>query len=607
MSNENGSLEFKVIKRIPLSSVTSKKPNFNNKQSKLQRMDVNIPLKENIIVPSEFKSVKKVDLKVDYDKIDSLKENILKTKDDNLDVKKDNLDVKKDNLDVKKDNLDLPFPIKKKKTHKKHKFPKKTKKLFLPKQKDFSDNSLMIVSKNDSSLKTPSIISKEEVLKKDTLKSNSKDKSTSFKSKEVPKIIDNSIKKEISFDNSLLETKSSDFLKGVLDNLSNSQKIDKKKDFYESYKDKEHDVNNLLDKLNKKTSSLNQDVFLESFSFLDDKPKVKKMDFSSYSKKNLYSKLDDVIKNYAEKNKAVQPLSQNQKDSPNYNNLENKTFDDSDFNLMEEIEVPDISPIDDYSKDISHEVDSKYTSLENSNNKTKYSSSDLKTEGVKILNDDSNLMSVVKTNENIEKIPNFVFDNKKLKLNSEIEDRIIKNSPKIPEKFDINSFNVRMNADDADAKKKLSDINISKEDDSKIIEGMKNISKSNEINETKIYKKVKKKPIVKKDLISERFKDLKEKDVDYILPKDAGKNPIQLKTQIYQDEISSDNKLFSSLVYTDSIVNTNRDLEKTFEKYSIDDFTYVTIHYSKDSGLFYNIVQPELSVEEEIEFNKINF
>ncbi|MDD4049891.1 MAG: hypothetical protein PHX47_02670, partial [Candidatus ainarchaeum sp.] len=490
---------------------------------------------------------------------------------------------------------------------------------------------------------------------------------TSLKNKEksslkvTPNIehVDNSIKKDINFDESNNNKKTMSLLKDILENVSKPKEfseINDSKDIFTEVKSKDENVDDLLDQLNKKTSKLNQEVYLESFSFLDDKPKKSKIDFPKYNVKNLYSKIDHLSENknkFSSDNTSLNNSSNLSKktdqlnvDSKKINSTSNNSPHGLDDGLFEEIEVPDIFAIEDDVKDLSSTIEDKYSVYDKDSK-----------EELKVLNDDPSSLTEVQTNESSEKIPNFVIDNNQVKLNSEIEKNISRLKKSKPsdkdEKFDVNILNNKVNKDEEDVKKVFSDVDLLKEDDERIYKGMREISspknkknkpKSSNKNkeyispstreekltskedysdedideknisktikkeplpkeqEIKIIKEVKLTPKVKNDLIAEKFKDLREKGMDYILPKDAGKNPVKINKEIYQEKLSTDNSLFSSLVYQDPIASFEENIKNIFDKYSIDDFTYVTIYYDNNKGLFYNLVQPELNSEQEKEY-----
>ncbi len=669
MGGEDNFSGFKVIKRIPLSKSISKdssslKNNIikhntekNKSSKKLEKFDVVLPedKKINSSLPKNYSGVKKFDLKVDTSDIEE------KYKDFNPFRKKEvSLENEKKELDLSNSYLKEKFLEKVNSVDKindvKETKPDISKKASFEKDSLKSSSNTLISSKANSELLLPD--SSNELLLEETSLKN-KEKSSL---KVIPNIehVDNSIKKDINFDESNNNKKTMSLLKDILENVSKPKEfseINDSKDIFTEVKSKDENVDDLLDQLNKKTSKLNQEVYLESFSFLDDKPKKSKIDFPKYDVKNLYSKIDHLSENknkFSSDNTSLNNSSNLSKktdqlnvDSKKINSTSNNSPQGLDDGLFEEIEVPDIFAIEDDVKDLSSTIEDKYSVYDKDSK-----------EELKVLNDDPSSLTEVQTNESYEKIPNFVIDNNQVKLNSEIEKNISKLKKSKPsdkdEKFDVNILNNKVNKDEEDVKKVFSDVDLSKEDDERIYKGMREISSpknkkdkpkisnknkeyispsireekliskedfSDENNddeknisktikkeplpkeqEIKIIKEVKLTPKVKNDLIAEKFKDLREKGMDYILPKDAGKNPVKINKEIYQEKLSTDNSLFSSLVYQDPIASFEENIKNIFDKYSIDDFTYVTIYYDNNKGLFYNLVQPELNSEQEKEY-----
>ncbi|NCP72015.1 hypothetical protein GW835_01315 [archaeon] len=698
MGGEDNFSGFKVIKRIPLSKSISKasdsvknnkfdsslkedkidsslKNNSNSK--KLQKFDVVLPetKKDDFSLNKNYNDVKKVNLKVDTSDIEEKykdfnpfrKKKILLDKVDNLDISKKEVPLDKvDNSNISKKEVPLDKVDNSNISKKEVPLDKvdnsniSKKEVPLDKVDKKSTSNKLISSKINNELLLPD--SSHELLLSDSSSEKKIKPSNSFLISE-PKIdhIDNSIKKEINFDESNNNKKTMSLLKDILENVSKPKEYSESKesnDIFSEVKSKNENVDDLLDQLNKKASKLDQEVYLESFSFLDDKPKKSKIDFPKYDVKNLYSKIDHLSVNKNKDSQNKETLANSNDFPKNTGNLEIDSKNSSSHlnnsslgeanGLFEEIEVPDIFAIEDDVKDLSNTVEDKFSVYD------KDSKNDLK-----VLNEDSSLSSEIKTNESSEKTPNFVIDNNQVKLNSEIENNIskLKKSKtleeKEKEKFDVNVLNEKIDKDEEDVKKVFSDVDLSKEDDERIYKGMREISSpknkkdkskisnknkkyispsireekvtskenySDEDNddekisktikkeslpkeqEIKIIKEVKLTPKVKNDLIAEKFKDLREKGMDYILPKDAGKNPVKINKEIYQEKLSSDNSLFSSLVYQDPIASFEENIKNIFDKYSIDDFTYVTIHYDNTKGLFYNLVQPELNSEQEKEY-----
>jgi len=79
---------------------------------------------------------------------------------------------------------------------------------------------------------------------------------------------------------------------------------------------------------------------------------------------------------------------------------------------------------------------------------------------------------------------------------------------------------------------------------------------------------------------------IKNAPFEYILPTDY-----QLKIE----QTANPLKKTTSLIYDIEIKTKNFDKKNIHEKYNIDEFTFVDISYNEDTGLYYNIIQPELT------------
>ncbi len=572
MGNKEDSLEFKVIKRIPLSTGVSSKTTSKNIDSlNIKRLD-SIDIKETNIKETNLKKT-----------TPDFKQNLKDIRD--ITFKK----VSK--LDDVENNLkeEVPFKIKKGSLELNN-FKKEPNVL---KNKSLEENKSLekVSSFTLDDIKQNKIKPKEKkkTIKKIEVIDNLISHDASLKNQETsyPLHFSNEIYKEGRIINSL-----ENILKNI-DNPFTIKELSKKEEFIDQFNQEQNNVDTLLLELNKKTNKLDEDVFLESFSFLDNKPKIEKIKYPSYNVKHLYSKIDSLNKEIISENKEK------------INEKEKQVFKKDDFNnsLIEEIEIPDVYPLEDNVEDVNHIIENRYV---------KDSLEDL--EDTKILNQDLNEIPKIKTNESSSKIPNFVLENKKIKLNKDIEENINRtqkplnknNNPS--EKFNINKFSDKIKEDDDHTKDIYSKINVNKEDDQKIETKYKELKDPLNIRKQKKIKKeyivIKEKPKVKKDLISEKYSDFKEKGIDYILPRDVGKEKIK-KQQIYIESKPEKDSNFSSLVYTDPLYVSNKEVSQIFEKYSIDEFTYVTIYYDSEKGLLYNLVQPEIPLDEEKEYSQI--
>jgi len=335
------------------------------------------------------------------------------------------------------------------------------------------------------------------------------------------------------------------------------------------------DINELLVELTKKTKALTEDdTIIETFSFLGDSPKVGRISFKTYDIKHLYSKIDQVSISNNNKSKSI---------------LKDENINDAFQNqvgIFEELNIPDIIAIKDKVVNVDNLVCDKFSSLNEINT----------------------------TNTEDLRIPSFIENNLGgPKLNKKVDENIhrLKSlNSKYNNKDDNNSSTVNINIV---SNKPLS---INQEDNSKDI--LKSTSPSGSLNIPNTNN-IASKQIIDNSYLNEKQKiadnelhlDVpQDKSISYILPIDASKNPSQ--DFIAQDTFNSRKQSFKkdlnrmpSLVYSSSIYTNQTDIKKTYEKYSLDDFTYVTISYVQNKGLFYNLVQPELNIEQEKTFAEI--
>jgi type IV secretory pathway ATPase VirB11/archaellum biosynthesis ATPase len=304
-----------------------------------------------------------------------------------------------------------------------------------------------------------------------------------------------------------------------------------KKNKFKKYKFKKkspEQIESMIEKLSKKTEDLSKEPgpFIESFSFLEDKPVVKKINFENYDTKNLYSKLDYFIEKHK---KSKQDKSKN-------NESKKSRF------LIEEFDIPDIISLKDDVQGINYE-DEKFRSEEKiSENKAQETPTPI------IVSTDNGVSINPSVQENIKRID----DSKK------------------KESLDKN-------------KKTKNDVSI-------------NINNQNQAKKEELQ-----------TITKNKTNKHKDENINYILPSDSDlgmperdnnfmrnkSNYEGTKNQMYGKEINQ-------LVYTVNIDSKKKDFSEVYEKYSINDFTFVTIYY-KDNKLIYNIVQPKLDeVQEKI-------
>lgn len=533
---ENKNLDFRVIKKIPLSKSISSKINSNsNANYKLEKIDVAPIIKKDSNNKTDFKEIKKIkidpinkekviekevknlsDKKIKEDLLDSLNNKEIKNKEINT------ANLKKIDLDIKKDKITLD----------------KEKTSSVKEDSSSVKNETSSVKKESPSVKEDGnnfLISKDH---HDLIIYNTQHSIVSKKNINYLKEL-NSLDLKIS--SAVKENNPEYILNNLLKDVVKPIDTKEKNDFFEVLESKDNNLDVLLEELSKKTSQLDDDVYLESFSFLDDAPKKQKISFKSYDVKNLYSKIDKLSKT------NVDNQNEGKKDS----NFKQE-------NLFEEIEIPDIFVIEDNVKDINDVVENNFVEEDKNNENIKYN------------------------NISISKEPNFVLDNDKLKINSNVElKKDLKNNFKDNKSFNTIEFNKKINDDNRDIKEHFNNMNFNKEDDEDI---------------HKKFKELKNKK-------SKKYNHFEKNGLDYILPKDIDKDSSYVHKPI--DKKSSSNIDYSSLVFTEKINILNKDVKQINDQYSIDEFTYVKINYDQKEGLFYNIIQPELNPNQEKDFIEI--
>lgn len=293
-------------------------------------------------------------------------------------------------------------------------------------------------------------------------------------------------------------------------------------------------LDQLLEELNQKALNLNKkETFLEEFSFLDNKPKIKKISLDKYNVKHLYSKIDEISK----KSKKLNEFDKSNKSQKHQNKVEG---------VFEEIKIPDIFVIKDDSENLNTVIENDFSSFE----------------------------------RNIPLSKNFnLFEHKNnfLELSEDVKNHIFNNSnnSKFTPKLDVNLVYEKAVEDDNHLKKVISNKNKSLDSVNKENRTLDNIVKLSKPSTRVISKK---KIFKKKN---------KQSNLDYILPiKDSSKNLILNKGK---------NKLSHNLIYSVPIKDLDFSQEQIFEKYSLDDFTFVNIYFEKEKGLIYDLVQPELN------------
>jgi len=349
------------------------------------------------------------------------------------------------------------------------------------------------------------------------------------------------------------------------------------------------DINKLLLELDKKTKALmNDDTIIETFSFLGDTPKISSITYKTYNIKHLYAKIDELSKQTGVNIDTI-PYKSTPVSKSRRIDYSTPTTGTSSSGIMEELNIPDIIAIKDNVRDIDSLVQDSFSS-----------SNEFKS----------------MNNEDI-RIPSFVDTPKGPKLNKVVEDnanRITQNVNKRNLKDEKSNNFKSYNPPTTKIKEPVIEPVVNQEKTIlKIV-----TSPQSTIQPTPSLQDSKQETKLIIPLSSNSKSNIKEiyldkdsiKSIDYIMPVDAntktntefvGQDTINSKPHAFR----SDSSKMPALVYS-SPINVNQiDIKKTYEKYSLDDFTYVTISYIPEKGLFYNLVQPELTLEQEKTFSEI--
>ena len=382
---------------------------------------------------------------------------------------------------------------------------------------------------------------------------------------------------------------------------------------------KSESVDDLLDELSSKTKDMNTDdsISMEQISFLDDSPKVKKMFFKDHNVSNLYSKIDSL-----EKQTNLEEERLNKLEDQRLNKLEDQKANnlDKDENLEEKES--------DFSKEKKRGSKQRVTPL--------IEQFDIPT--MISLNDNSNLEDTIfkkgffvkdddiKLGSDLLRPNNFIKDKDSLKLNPKIDkkkeqikkEKAKKKEDKKQEKKDITNIivNPKELYDDISDFEDRSNNKTPKQNyennkstldaspDNKTIEAISAYSKnlnSEEVDENEVLNK-------KNSLLS----GTKETGFSHLLPSNKSssdskelsqkfiRSGIQSKAgSVIKSDFENKAKTYPELVYTIKSSAKNFDYSSVYEKYNIDELSYVTIFYDNVKGLCYNIVQPELTAPQE--------
>jgi archaeal flagellar protein FlaI len=375
---------------------------------------------------------------------------------------------------------------------------------------------------------------------------------------------------------------------------------------------KSESVDDLLDELSSKTKDMDQDnsISIEQISFLDDSPKLKKMFFKDHNVSNLYSKIDSLEKqtnleedrlNKLEKNRNLKEnnLVKDQKDSNNSKGQKLKKF--KVIPLIEQFDIPSILSLKD---------------------KTNFEGTIFK-KGFFIMDD-------IKLGSDQLRPNNFIKDKNSLKLNPEIDkkreqikkEKAKKKEDKKQEKKDITNIIVNSKElydDVSDFEKKSNSkeiipntkkLSLDKDQNRNSDKENSIISTSSVSNNSDTNQKVDENEVLKKK--NSLLSGTKETGFSHLLPSNKSfsdskeisqkfiRSGIQSKTgSVIKSDFENKAKTYPELVYTIKSSAKNFDYSSVYEKYNIDELSYVTIFYDNVKGLCYNIVQPELTAPQE--------
>ncbi len=414
------------------------------------------------------------------------------------------------------------------------------------------------------------------------------------------------------------------------------------------------DINKLLLELDERTKTLiSDDTMLELYSFRGELPKVSKISYKTYNIQNLYSKIDDLSK-IAKQNSAnaqikVSDISDTQIPLSSKQKFKQELNEDA---IIEELMIPEIIPIKDNITDIDSLVNNKFSesielrdesmqiptfvdsksgpelnkkvqdNLKTINeNKLKKEQSKQNTQKHKSINSIVDSKKVTPTTQNQEHKqkeidPRISLLEKELKEEKERFDSFIRQERDKPVKTTTNEIDPKTYLLEKELKEEKERFNnylnqeMNKPIEAKEINPRAQVP-TNEptgINAPRKEQKPENEIYINKDQVPKS----QEKGVSYILPKDAKINFSKNAGYVGLEGVQSTPHTFNfeknkmqSLVYSTPMNILDSDITKVFEKYSLDDFTYVTISYIKGKGLFYNMIQLELTPEQNKVFYEI--
>ncbi|MDD3178318.1 MAG: hypothetical protein PHR26_02255 [Candidatus ainarchaeum sp.] len=354
------------------------------------------------------------------------------------------------------------------------------------------------------------------------------------------------------------------------------------------------DIDELLSELNKKALNLDKkETFLEEFSFLESNPKVNKISLDNYKIKHLYSKIDQIYENMDNLN-VLDQSSFSKKNFIKNDLKDKKTNIESKIGIFEEIKVPDIFVIKDDSNNLEEVISNEFSSYEKDISKKSTIPFFISKDNVLDLSDVVyNYINNSKKNafnDPSKKININLIYNKALKDDNYLKNLLLntKNTTQINKE---NETLKNIENKSKFSKKSLFKNNIFKKDKSLQVN-------LNDSNKNLNNKNLNNKNLNNKNRSQKSNYKLKPKsNIDYILPvNDSSKNFV---VNNFEKSISQD------LIYSLPIKNIDFSQNKIYEKYSLDDFTFVNIYFDNSIGLVYDLIQPELNNNQQKLFNQI--
>ncbi len=365
------------------------------------------------------------------------------------------------------------------------------------------------------------------------------------------------------------------------------------------------DINELLSELDRRTKTLiSDDAMLELYSFTGELPKVSKISYKTYNVQNLYSKIDDLSK--LAKAKLIATQEEKEKSLDKKQILSSRKKLEQELNtdaIIEELTIPEIIPIKDNIADIDSLVNNKFSESMELRQEDMHIPTFVDTKSGPELNKkvEDNLQRLNENKLKKEKDYKKQDPSKKQNINIFVESKKEASPEQVPSKPDP-----RISVLEKELEEEKAKLNIfmnqerNRPTEVKVVDLQTQLPKIEPKAESEVY--------LNKDVAPSP----KDKRMSYILPKDARADSFKNAGFVGQEGVYSTPRAFNfekdkiqSLVYSIPMNVIDLDVTKVFEKYALDEFTYVTISYVKDKGLFYNMVQLDLTPEQNKVFYEI--